>query len=34
MTEVERLEERRKKREAKDLRRGKTGTEEVIEESA
>ncbi|KAL5354370.1 hypothetical protein V496_10612 [Pseudogymnoascus sp. VKM F-4515 (FW-2607)] len=34
MTEVELLEERRKKKEAKDLRRGKTGTEEVIVESA
>lgn len=34
MTEVERLEERRKKKEAKDLRRGKIGTQETIEESA
>ncbi|KFY24108.1 hypothetical protein V493_05432 [Pseudogymnoascus sp. VKM F-4281 (FW-2241)] len=34
MTEVERLEERRKKKEAKDLRRAKVGTEEEIKESA
>lgn len=34
MTEVERLEERRKKKEAKDLRRGKIVAEETIEESA
>ncbi|OBT65711.1 hypothetical protein VE03_03374 [Pseudogymnoascus sp. 23342-1-I1] len=34
MTEVERLEERRKKREAKDIRKGKVTTEEKIEEIA
>lgn len=34
MTQVELLEERRKKKEAKDLRRAKIGAEEQIEESA
>lgn len=34
MTEVERLEERRLKKEAKQLRRAKIGTEEKIEENA
>lgn len=34
MTEVERLEERRKKKEAKELRRAKIVTEEKFEESA
>jgi hypothetical protein len=34
MTEVERLEERRLKKEAKDLRRAKSGTEEKIEGSS
>lgn len=34
MSEVELLEERRKKKEAKDLRRGKISPEEKVEESA
>lgn len=34
MTEVERLEERRKKKEAKELRRAKIAVEDTIKESA